>query len=204
MRPSKLMFPLVVCAGILAMPSRAAATAITVIEEGDGIPTLITDDVGVDTLFKENEFVDLAGFVGPLGSTSLPFPIPIGERAVILTEPSADPFGPRDSDVVILDVGPVSANQLQHFDFIFASDGAPAFDRILSDAILAGAVRVPEDGSLQALELLLDSVPLAVRVQSDFSSSEVPEPGTCFVLASGLAGLVARGWRRRRVGDAAR
>jgi PEP-CTERM motif len=77
-------------------------------------------------------------------------------------------------------------------NLFFISDGATPRE-ISNFSILPGLhPLITEDGTLQDVSAFFGMLPGTVLVGSD-----VPEPSALLLLATGIAGLLGYGWRRR-------
>jgi len=169
--------------------SSASAASITILDLTDGSPLVTTD--------LADKSIDLAPEVAFISGNLSPPAVPPGIRSVILLEPPEDPFGPRASDFLTLDVGevmqdPAGGPPFRPIKVTFMSDGAPGFDQAVA-ALPTGTPTVDEDGTIQDVTHLLMSTPgnLDIFVQSDFKSSEVPDSGsTISLLGLALATLL--------------
>jgi hypothetical protein len=137
-------------------------------------------------LLFEEAFI--SGIVPVQGNGLVP-----GNRGVFLTEPAADPFGPRVSDWLTLTVGNITQNPAggltyQTVEIQFQSDGAANFDQNVSNLGLLPSVL--EDGTFQDLSAVLNSGYLTILEQSDYNSVEVPDAGsTGLLLGAALSAL---------------
>jgi hypothetical protein len=97
-------------------------------------------------------------------------------------------FPPNTSDAltIISDLA-----QGPRINVFFISDGASPHD-IGNFLLLPNRFFILEDGTLQDVSAFFGMPPGTVLVRSD-----VPEPSALILLATGLAGLLGYGWRRR-------
>jgi hypothetical protein len=171
----------------LIMTGAASAATITISDLLDGNPiiTLSSDLTGVQTTLSFEKAV-ISGVL-PAGVQ-----LPVGTRSVILTEPAADPFGPRQSDFITLVAGAAAPS----FSITFESDGAANFASDVA-ALPAGTPTVLEDGTFQNLSTALSSGTLGISIQSDLNSPE-PEPAAWLLLLTGLLMISVRHILRKR------
>src|SRR6516162_9587974 len=100
---NRFLKSVLVATAAVGVAAPVGAADITIIENGDGIPTLTTSGV---TLIGTAPPTLLPEFVALTGSVSVtPGTAPLVDRAVVLTEPASDPFGPRQSDIIVLEAG---------------------------------------------------------------------------------------------------
>jgi hypothetical protein len=174
------------------------APSVTILDLSDGTPTVTVGDWQPNQppkITTDPEYALVAGVLPVLPNGNLPAP---GLRAVLLMEPDADIYGPRVSDVVVLGItydtagAPVPSASIE-----FWSDGWKNADLNLSFADIVKryadiAIQVPETVVVQDLSHDLNSGYLTIKVQSDFTSSEVPDGGvTAGLLGLGLLSLAA-------------
>jgi hypothetical protein len=169
----------------MAIAATAATITISDLLDGNPIVTTSTDLTGVQTVLTFERAV-ISGFL-PAG-----LQVPVGTRSVILLEPAEDPFGPRQSDFITLTIGAAAPT----FTINFASDGALNFDIDVA-ALPPGTPTLLETGGFQDVSGLLNSDGLAISIQSDLNSPEVPEPTSGMLLLSGLL-LIGIGYTSRK------
>jgi hypothetical protein len=158
---------------IMAVLGNAATITVSDLLDGNPIVTTSTDLLDVQTSLSFEQAV-ITGLL-PAGVQ-----LPIGTRSVIMMEPAADPFGPRQSDFITLMIGAAAPT----FSLTFESDGALNFARDVA-ALPANTPTVLEDGTLQNVSTALNSGAFLISAQSDLTSPE-PEPATWLLLLSGL------------------
>jgi hypothetical protein len=129
--------------------------------------------------------------------------LPVGTTAVILVEPSSDPFNQPTSDLIVLQISAATTNASQQVQLQFFSDSFQGFDRLV--AAFPNAVPVTETGSLvditKALGLPVNTdntaTILQVSASSDLNTPETPEPGSLALFGIGVAGIFGYRWRKR-------
>lgn len=186
-----------VCAATLACTTAvlalncASASTITVSDLTDGPPIVTSDIPGLNIDVRTPEVATITGtFLIP--ATGVPV-IALGSHSVLLTEPSADPFGSRVSDIVTLNAvavqNPAGGIAAENITLQFLSDGAVGFDALAATLTGLQTPTVAEDGTFQDLSAVLDSGNVTIKAQSDFNSSEVPDGAS----TAGLLGIALIG-----------
>jgi hypothetical protein len=168
------------------MATTATSATLTISDLLDGNPILTTStDLSDARTVLSFEKAVITGTLPASGQ------IAPGTRSVIFTEPTNDPFGPRQSDFVTFTLGAAAPT----FSVTFESDGAANFASDVA-ALPANTPTVLEDGTFQNVSTLLASGTFAISVQSDLNSPE-PEPSSGILLVSGLL-LAGLGYIRRK------